>query len=129
MHRVSTSAVVRWDEGQAVAPVLFAYDPADPYAVSLSFETVDDGPVTWTFGRELLLLGLERQEGIGSVQVGVSDSGLEYRLRLTAPGGQAEFTFPTEAIVKFLTMAYHAVPQGRENVGEALDAALADMLA
>lgn len=42
-------------------PVELDFASADPYAVRLTFDLPGDAPVTWAFGRELLLDGLSRR--------------------------------------------------------------------
>jgi hypothetical protein len=44
------------------------YDAADPYAVTLAFP-LEDGDITWTFGRDLLLDGLYEPTGMGDVHL------------------------------------------------------------
>ena len=46
----------------------FAYDPADPYAVTMKLEA-RCGSVTWTFARDLLAEGVYEPTGDGDVQV------------------------------------------------------------
>lgn len=51
-------------------PVELDFASADPYAVRLTFDLPGDAPVTWAFGRELLLDGLSRPSGEGDVRIG-----------------------------------------------------------
>ena len=44
-------------------PVELRYDTCDPYAVRLTFHLPGDAPVTWAFGRELLVDGVGRPCG------------------------------------------------------------------
>ena len=39
-------------------PVELRYETSDPYAVRLTFHLPGDAPVTWVFGRELLIDGV-----------------------------------------------------------------------
>lgn len=44
-------------------PVELRYETSDPYAVRLTFHLPGDAPVTWAFGRELLVDGVGRPCG------------------------------------------------------------------
>jgi hypothetical protein len=44
-------------------PAVFEWDEVDPWAVTINF-----GPKSWTFGRELLKAGLHYDAGLGDVQ-------------------------------------------------------------
>ncbi len=50
-------------------PVELRYETCDPYAVRLTFHLPGDAPVTWAFGRELLIDGVGRPCGDGDVQI------------------------------------------------------------
>ncbi|MEV6650086.1 SsgA family sporulation/cell division regulator [Streptomyces sp. NPDC051219] len=50
-------------------PVDLRYDASDPYAVRLTFRLPGDDPVTWAFGRELLLDGVNGPCGEGDVHI------------------------------------------------------------
>lgn len=47
-------------------PVELRYETGDPYAVRLTFHLPGDAPVTWAFGRELLIDGVNRPSGEGT---------------------------------------------------------------
>jgi len=44
-------------------PVELGYESCDPYAVRLTFHLPGDAPVTWTFGRELLIEIISSKHG------------------------------------------------------------------
>ena len=50
-------------ETEGAFPAVFEWDEADPWAVTINF-----GPKSWTFGRELLKTGLHADAGLGDVQ-------------------------------------------------------------
>src|SRR5215469_14895265 len=68
------------------------YSQDDPYAVRIAFHAGLDEPVEWTFGRELLTLGVEGVAGLGDVKVwqsAESSSGLiaVLNIELSSPYG------------------------------------------
>jgi hypothetical protein len=68
-----------------------AYDPADPFAVSATFNTVA-GQVRWTFGRDLLIGGLYEPTGDGDVHVWPcldNDAHSVVMIELCSPDGEA----------------------------------------
>lgn len=54
-------------------PVELRYETCDPYAVRLTFHLPGDAPVTWAFGRELLIDGVGRPCGDGDVHIAPAD--------------------------------------------------------
>lgn len=55
-------------------PVELRYETCDPYAVRLTFHLPGDAPVTWAFGRELLIDGVGRPCGEGDVHIAPADA-------------------------------------------------------
>jgi hypothetical protein len=112
------------------------YETCDPYAVRLTFHLPGDAPVTWAFGRELLIDGLGRPCGDGDVRVSPADpDGLsEVLIRLQVGGDQALFRSSTAPLVAFLDRTDRLVPLGQEgalgdfdaHLDEALDRILAE---
>ena len=93
------------------------YEPADPFAVTLTFVTLA-GPVRWTLSRDVLLDGCYVPAGAGDVHV---QPGLDHEgrsmvlLELSSPEGAATMTAPTAEVVAFSRRVLAAVPPGTES--------------
>ncbi|MFD7131064.1 SsgA family sporulation/cell division regulator [Streptomyces sp. NPDC059894] len=117
-------------------PVELGYATCDPYAVRLTFHLPGDAPVTWAFGRELLIDGVGRPCGEGDVRVSPvdPDSLSEILIRLQVGSDQAVFRSSTAPLVAFLDRTDKLVPLGQEgaladfdaHLDEALDRILAE---
>lgn len=117
-------------------PVELRYETGDPYAVRLTFHLPGDAPVTWTFGRELLIDGVGRPCGEGDVRVEPADcdSLSEVLIRLQVGRDQALFRSSTAPVIAFLDRTDKLVPLGQEgaladfdtHLDEALDRILAE---
>lgn len=117
-------------------PVELRYEMGDPYAVRLTFHLPGDAPVTWTFGRELLIDGVGRPCGEGDVRVEPADcdSLSEMLIRLQVGRDQALFRSSTAPVIAFLDRTDKLVPLGQEgaladfdtHLDEALDRILAE---
>ena len=117
-------------------PVELGYETCDPYAVRLTFHLPGDAPVTWTFGRELLIAGLGRPCGEGDVRIEPVDPEMlgEVLIRLQVGSDQALFRTGTAPLVAFLDRTDRLVPLGQEgaladfdaHLDEALDRILAE---
>jgi hypothetical protein len=117
-------------------PVELRYEPVDPYAVQMTFHLPGDAPVTWSFGRELLLDGINGPSGDGDVHIaptepeGLSDVGI----RLQVGRDRAFFRASAAPLVAFLGRTDKLVPLGQErtlgnfegNLEEALGRILAE---
>jgi hypothetical protein len=114
-------------DGDPTLPVStrLSYDPADPYAVRMTFRT-GEGSVAWTFARDLLFEGLRRPIGDGDVHLEPDADAV--RLILSAPSGQAEFALDSFDLAVFLEETTNAVPRGQESRGIDLDSALLRLL-
>jgi hypothetical protein len=110
------------------------YSPADPYAVQVSFNVGKDEPVEWTFGRELLAMGVAGPAGLGDVKAWPSpDSvtglrGLVLNVELSSPYGEAHFEVSAREVSDFLRCTYRVVPQGRESEWIDIEDQLTDLL-
>ncbi|WP_236655566.1 SsgA family sporulation/cell division regulator [Streptacidiphilus carbonis] len=108
--------------------VRLRYDPADPYAVELTFHLPGDPPVTWVFARELLLDGISRSSGEGDIVIepvpGLDPDFEDVRIRLRSPGGEAVLYSPALPLITFLGRTDQLLPMGREHTVSDLDAAL-----
>ncbi|MGW3118006.1 SsgA family sporulation/cell division regulator [Streptomyces sp. NPDC001107] len=117
-------------------PVELGYESCDPYAVRLTFHLPGDAPVTWAFGRELLIDGVCRPCGEGDVRVSPAepDSLAEVLIRLQVGRDQALFRASTASLIAFLDRTDKLVPLGQEgsladfdaHLDEALDRILAE---
>ena len=117
-------------------PVELRYDTCDPYAVRLTFHVPGDAPVTWAFGRELLIDGVGRPCGERDVRVSPVDPDAlgEVLIRLQVGADQALFRSSTAPLVAFLDRTDKLVPLGQEtaladfdtHLDQALDRILAE---
>ncbi|MCX4665840.1 SsgA family sporulation/cell division regulator [Streptomyces sp. NBC_01381] len=117
-------------------PVELRYETGDPYAVRLTFHLPGDAPVTWAFGRELLIDGVGRACGDGDVRIAPTDPELleEVLIRLQVGGDQALFRVGIPPLLAFLDRTDKLVPLGQEraladfetHLDEALDRILAE---
>ncbi|MER5438351.1 SsgA family sporulation/cell division regulator [Streptomyces sp. NPDC002790] len=123
-------------------PVELRYESTDPYAVRLTFHLPGDAPVTWAFGRELLVDGVNGASGEGDVQVtpvelvggAVGEMPGEVHIRLQVGADQALFRAGVAPLIAFLDRTDKLVPLGHEESGvdfesdldEALDRILAE---
>jgi hypothetical protein len=111
-------------------PVELGYETCDPYAVRLTFHLPGDAPVTWAFGRELLIDGVGRPCGEGDVRVSPADRDVlgEVLIRLQVGGDQAVFRSSAAPLVAFLDRTDKLVPLGQEGAFADFDAHLDEAL-
>ncbi|MFJ4687883.1 SsgA family sporulation/cell division regulator [Streptomyces sp. NPDC091377] len=117
-------------------PVELRYEASDPYAVRLTFHLPGDAPVTWVFGRELLVDGMAAPCGEGDVHVAPAENDPigETLIRLQVGSDQALFRSSAAPLVAFLDRTDKLVPFGQEgaladfdaHLDEALDRILAE---
>ncbi|WP_338698332.1 SsgA family sporulation/cell division regulator [Streptomyces sp. Q6] len=123
-------------------PVELRYEAGDPYAVRLTFHLPGDAPVTWAFGRELLVDGVNGASGDGDVRIspvelaagGAGEMPGEVHIRLQVGTDQALFRAGVAPLVAFLDRTDKLVPLGQEraladfetHLDEALDRILAE---
>jgi len=121
-------------------PAVLGYDPADPYAVQISFGEIGasangslvppDGGITWLLARELLRTGLDRPAGDGDVRIWPAHSAADVLfLHLRAPSGEALFELSRGAVAAFLRHTDGMVPPGSEGTLLGLDDELSALLA
>ncbi|MFF3323253.1 SsgA family sporulation/cell division regulator [Streptomyces sp. NPDC002889] len=116
-------------------PVELNYEMGDPYAVRMTFHLPGDAPVTWAFGRELLLDGINRPSGDGDVHIAPAEpEGLsDVRIRLRVGSDSALFRAGAAPLVAFLDRTDKLVPLGRERTlsdfEDSLEAELGRILA
>src|ERR1041384_259483 len=84
-------------------PVELRYETCDPYAVRLTFHLPGDDPVTWAFGRELLIDGVGRPCGDGDVRISPAGADVlgEVLIRLQVGADQALFRSGAAPLVAF----------------------------
>jgi hypothetical protein len=95
----------------------FDYNPADPWAVTMTLST-DAGSVQWTFARELLMEGQYEPTGDGDVHVWpcLSTGGEAVVIvELDSPSGGTLLQFPTRAVQDFIYASLETVPLGTES--------------
>ncbi|MDX3576524.1 MULTISPECIES: SsgA family sporulation/cell division regulator [unclassified Streptomyces] len=111
-------------------PVELGYESCDPYAVRLTFHLPGDAPVTWAFGRELLIDGVGRPCGEGDVRVSPVEPDMlgEVLIRLQVGGDQALFRSSAAPLVAFLDRTDKVVPLGQEGALADFDAHLDEAL-
>ncbi|MEU0278245.1 SsgA family sporulation/cell division regulator [Streptomyces sp. NPDC088147] len=117
-------------------PVELHYEMRDPYAVRMTFHLPGDAPVTWTFGRELLLDGINTPSGDGDVHIAPTtpEDLSDVHMRLQVGDDHALFRVSAAPLVAFLDRTDRLVPLGQErtlsdfegNLEEALGRILAE---
>lgn len=108
-----------------------SYDPADPLAVTITFQD-ERGPIPWTFGRDLLMEGLYSPAGDGDVHIWpcLSKSGdAVVMFELAARDGGVLVEIGSRQVTHFVSSTLASVPRGREAGLYDVDAALQAILA
>jgi hypothetical protein len=104
-------------------PVELRYESGDPYAVRLTFHLPGDAPVTWAFGRELLVDGVNGATGDGDVRIfpvelagggGTDELPGEVHIRLQVGVDHALFRAGVAPLIAFLDRTDKLVPLGQE---------------
>jgi hypothetical protein len=97
-------------------PVELRYESADPYAVRMTFHLPGDAPVTWAFGRDLLLAGINGPSGDGDVHITPTQPERlsDVSIRLQVGGDRALFRASAAPLVAFLDRTDKLVPLGQE---------------
>ncbi len=111
-------------------PATLRYDVNDPFAVRMSFPapaTLEGVPVSWTFARELLTVGVTDPAGAGDVRVkpyGYDRTVLEFH----AVEGTAIVHVRTGELRRFLAETTDLVPVGDEAAHVDVDGDLDELL-
>ncbi len=115
--------------GETPLACRLAFDAADPFAVSATFES-GAGDVTWVFARDLLRSGLGRRSGEGDIVLEPLLVGGEAQLQWTlrSPSGTAVLTCRSADVTSFLEDSSRLVPPGTESQHIDLDALLRRLL-
>ncbi len=106
-----------------------SYNPRDPFAVTAAFHTVA-GRVEWTFGRDLLIGGLQEPTGDGDVHVWPcldGDARSVVIIELCSPDGEALVQARAADVSAFVAQITSAVAPGTETVD--VDGVIAQILA
>ncbi len=96
--------------------VVLGYRRNDPYAVSMTFLT-GTGDLTWTFGRDLLINGVNLPTGQGDVHVAPSigsNGRAVVHIELSSPDGHLVLQSRAEDVHEFLHRSADVVPFGEE---------------
>lgn len=103
-------------------PAEFGYDPADPWAVWITFRGASGRstePVRWAVGRDLLMSGMTDPAGEGDIQLfpSVDENGrAAVIMELCSPDGRLVTQMRTSDLYAFLVKTLMAVPLGTETV-------------
>lgn len=112
------------DAGQETAFISrLDYDPADPYAVWLTFY-LPQGDIRWALGRDLLAAGLTSRVGEGDLRLAPEvdeDGRAVVRMDFCSPHGCLTARAHTRGLMKFLARTYAVVPPGTESQQYDLD--------
>jgi len=109
----------------------FGYDPADPYAVWLTFH-IPGGDVHWVMGRALLARGIDEPTGEGDVCLWPNldaDGRAVVSMDFHSPEGRLVVEARSSDIYQFLGRTYAAVAPGSEGDNVDLDELVQDLLA
>lgn len=88
---------------------------------------MDEDSVTWVFARDIFQQAFaEGEAGVGDVKVTLLHG--RFLLCLSSPSGKICLHFPRLEVEAFITETYTLVPLGGEEVQEALEAMLEDLL-
>lgn len=122
----SLTARVLTPEGMRSVDVELSYDPSCPYAVTATF-LGDGAPVSWTFARDLLILGQYEPVGSGDVHIRPEVDDAERAavlLELRSPGGIGVAMLPAMEVNAFVEASTETVRPGAESDHLDIDAAV-----
>lgn len=105
-------------------PTRLRYDTADPFAVTLAFDSDAAGPIEWIFARELLVIGVATACGGGDVRIWPAEADDQVFIELSSPSGRALLAAGVGPIRAFLKQTVGLVPFGTELAQLDLDQAL-----
>ena len=97
---------------------VLGYDPADPWAVQVSFGRPPE-TVRWLVGRDLLRQGMTEPVGEGDVQLSpsIDESGhATVVVELRSPHGRLVSQVATRDLDSFLARTFAVVPEGTEAI-------------
>ncbi|MFF4845873.1 SsgA family sporulation/cell division regulator [Streptomyces collinus] len=96
----------------------FTYRVSDPYAVEARFRVGTRDETVWTFSRDLLKDGLQKEAGLGDVIVWPEKEPRQQArvfIRLTSPEGKALLSAAEHDVRAFVEAAGRLVPYGLEH--------------
>ena len=102
---------------------VLGYHRPDPFAVSMTFLAADE-PLTWTFGRDLLLAGLHEPAGAGDVHVAPAYNRFGasvVHVTQSSPDGELLLEADSEQVAEFLDDTLALVPSGSESANLDVD--------
>lgn len=105
------------EQGTAIVPTLFRFDPGASLEVRLVFHCDTPEPIEWVFSRSLLAAGLRGPAGRGDVRLRphlCPDHGPVLRLMLASPHGEAVLEAPAPGVAAWLDRTCALVPPGSE---------------
>jgi Streptomyces sporulation and cell division protein, SsgA len=109
---------------------VLGYLREDPYAITMTFMTADE-PLTWTFGRDLLINGLHAPSGDGDVHIAPAinhEDRAVALITLSSPDGSLLLEARTDQVSDFLDRTLALVPVGTESPNLNLDDLIAQIL-
>lgn len=109
---------------------VLGYNRNDPYAMSMTFLATEE-PLTWTFGRDLLIAGMHAPSGDGDVNVApaIGESGRAVVLiTLSSPDGSLLLGARTDQVANFLDRSLAMVPGGDEDAHLDMDDLISRLL-
>ncbi|CAM5569760.1 MULTISPECIES: SsgA family sporulation/cell division regulator [Streptomyces] len=115
--------VTHWIARRLPLPIMceFSFDPGDPLAVTLIFDSEGEYPVRWVFARDLLTEGLTARSGRGDVELWpVHSDGRRFlwiQVGNACAGRTALFEMPAQPVAQWLAGCYDLVPRGAETAG------------
>ena len=107
------------------------YRSSDPFAVAMTFVTAD-GELVWTFGRDLLMRGIESPVGEGDVHVSpaISLSGRAMvSIELSSPDGHLVLHASAADVKDFVARSAAVVTPGTESDHFDVDMLISQVLA
>lgn len=113
---VETNGWIRGDVEAEAVDVHFAYDPADPYAVTVQIRREHED-LLWVFSRDLLADGLRSMAPVGEGDLQVQATSVLTEISKTDENGEAlVLRVPWWNSREFVRLAQIAVPRGQERV-------------
>lgn len=113
---VETNGWIRGDVEAEAVDVHFAYDPADPYAVTVQIRREHED-LLWVFSRDLLADGLRSMAPVGEGDLQVQATSVLTEISKSDENGDAMvLRVPWWNSREFVRLAQIAVPRGQERV-------------
>jgi hypothetical protein len=110
---------------------VLGYARSDAFAITMTFGDIDP-LVTWTFGRDLLMRGINHPTGEGDVRVwpALDDTGAAIvQIELSSPDGELVLEARTEDVTRFIGRTVDVCAPGVEAEHLDVDQMIAQLLA